>query len=102
MNDEGGFRYTERLRLFCQDARKLDQFRIDWFGASDDVCKWRSRDLVFSVADQYAGLTIAQRPDGIDAQPGGQQAIKGTRRIAAYDVSKRSGPQLKTGFLLIG
>jgi hypothetical protein len=53
----------------CQDARKLDQICIYRLGASDDVGEGRSRDFVFLIADQYASLTIAQRLDGIDAQP---------------------------------
>src|SRR5437667_7069750 len=85
----------------CEDARKLDQFSIYGLGASDDVCERRSRDLVFLIADQYASLTIAQGLDGIDAQPGSQQAIEGAGRRAAHDVAKCGGTQLKTCPLLI-
>src|SRR6266404_2353088 len=85
----------------CQDARKLNQFCIYRLGTSDDVGERRSRDLVFLIADQYASLTIAQGLDGIDAQPGSQQAIEGAGRGAAHDVSKRGGTQLKTCALLI-
>src|SRR6266852_7960965 len=90
------------LRSLCEDARELDQFRIYRLGASDDVGERGSRDLVFLIADQYAGLAIAQGLDGIDPQPGRQQAIEGAGRSAAHDVPKRGGAQLKTYPLLIG
>jgi putative membrane protein len=89
-------------QLLCEDARKLDQFRIYRLGASDDVGERRSRDLVLLIADQYAGLTIAQGFDGIDTQPRSQQAIEGAGRSAAHDVPQRRGTQLKTGPLLVG
>ena len=38
-------------QLLCEDARKLDQFRIYRLGASDDVGERCSRDLVLLIAD---------------------------------------------------
>ena len=37
-------------QLLCEDARKLDQFRIYRLGASDDVGERCSRDLVLLIA----------------------------------------------------
>src|SRR5271166_4869555 len=102
MNHERNVRrYKTLAQSLCQDARELDQFCIYRLGASDDVGERRSRDFVFLIADQYAGLAIAQGLDGIDAQPGSQQAIEGAGRRAAHDVPKRGGAQLKTCPLLI-
>ena len=45
-------RFTKHFaQSLCEDARKLDQFRIYRLGASDDVGERRSRDLVLLVAD---------------------------------------------------
>src|SRR6266581_2212162 len=103
VSHERDVRLTKHFaQSLCEDARKLDQFSIYRLGASDDVCERRSRDLIFLIADQYASLTIAQGLDGIDPQPGSQQAIEGAGRSAAHDVPERGGAQLKTYPLLIG
>src|SRR4051812_40612750 len=85
-----------------EDACELDQFSIYRLGASDDVGERGSRDLVLLIADQYAGLAIAQRLDRIDAQPRSQQAIEGAGRSPAHDVTQGRGTQLKSGPLLVG
>ena len=81
-------RFSPFVRSLCQDARELEQFRIYRLDASNDLCERRSRDLVLLIADQYAGLTIAQGLDGSDAQPGSQQAIEGAGWCAAHDVPR--------------
>ena len=68
---------------------------------SDDVRKRRASDLVALPTNQHAGLAIAQGPDGTDAQPCGQQAIKRAGRGASDDVPQRGGTQLEPCPLLI-
>ena len=51
--------------------------------------------VVVLPADQHAGLAIAQRLHGVDAELGRQHAVEGGRWCAAHDVAERRGAQLE-------